>query len=153
MLHVPGKHDKHRGWQQQMPCASDARHESHDALGSHRVFWRLPQWHLPGRNCLQGTEQIQDLLMKKLSCLLWSCQGQRRCHGLHRLRSTHPSRWAYAGDSPGFGCFFDRVFVCCQVGVNASSQVILERLIRSDTAAAFNITAQDVNVTGITQVC
>jgi len=31
-----------------------------------------------------------------------------------------------------------------QVGVNASSTVILERLIRSDTATAFNITSRYV---------
>lgn len=36
--------------------------------------------------------------------------------------------------------------------MNASSQIILERLVRSDTATAFNITARDVNVTGITQI-
>ena len=39
-----------------------------------------------------------------------------------------------------------------QVGVNASSRIILEQLVRSDTAAAFNITSRDVNVTGISQV-
>lgn len=44
------------------------------------------------------------------------------------------------------------VFVWLQVGVNASSRLILERLVRSDTATAFNITSRDVNVTGITQV-
>ena len=36
--------------------------------------------------------------------------------------------------------------------MNASSTSILERLISSDTASAFNITARDVNVTGIRQV-
>ena len=39
-----------------------------------------------------------------------------------------------------------------QVGVNASSTIILERLIGLDTATAFNITSRDVNVTGIQQV-
>ncbi len=38
------------------------------------------------------------------------------------------------------------------MGVNASSQLILERLVQSDTATAFNITSRDVNVTGISQV-
>ena len=41
---------------------------------------------------------------------------------------------------------------CVQVGVNASSQAILEHLIRADTASAFNISVGDVNVTGISQV-
>jgi hypothetical protein len=40
----------------------------------------------------------------------------------------------------------------CQVGVNASSQAILEALVRTDTASAFNISVGDVNVTGISQV-
>lgn len=39
-----------------------------------------------------------------------------------------------------------------QVGVNASSVMILEHLIRADTASAFNISVGDVNVTGISQV-
>ncbi|KAK9917087.1 hypothetical protein WJX75_000778 [Coccomyxa subellipsoidea] len=39
-----------------------------------------------------------------------------------------------------------------KVGVNASSVAILEHLIRSDTASAFNISVGDVNVTGISQV-
>lgn len=38
------------------------------------------------------------------------------------------------------------------MGVNASSTLILERLVCSDTATAFNITSRDVNVTGISQV-
>lgn len=37
--------------------------------------------------------------------------------------------------------------------MNASSVAILEHLIRSDTASAFNISVGDVNVTGISQVC
>lgn len=41
---------------------------------------------------------------------------------------------------------------CAQVGVNASSQAVLEHLIRADTASAFNISVGDVNVTGISQV-
>ena len=36
--------------------------------------------------------------------------------------------------------------------MNASSQLILERLVRSDTATAFNITSRDVNVTNIAQI-
>ncbi|KAK9837118.1 hypothetical protein WJX81_003998 [Elliptochloris bilobata] len=39
-----------------------------------------------------------------------------------------------------------------KVGVNASSRVILERLVRADTASAFNISVGDVKVTGVTQV-
>lgn len=39
-----------------------------------------------------------------------------------------------------------------QVGVNASSRAILERLVRADTASAFNISVGDVKVTGVTQV-
>lgn len=49
------------------------------------------------------------------------------------------------------GCTPRRTFAR-QVGVNASSRNILEQLIRSDTAAAFNITSRDVNVTGISQI-
>ena len=40
-----------------------------------------------------------------------------------------------------------------QVGVNASSQDVLQHLIKADTASAFNISVGDVNVTGISQVC
>lgn len=39
-----------------------------------------------------------------------------------------------------------------QVGVNASSQDVLQHLIKADTASAFNISVGDVNVTGISQV-
>ena len=39
------------------------------------------------------------------------------------------------------------------MGVNASSVAILEHLVRTDTASAFNISVGDVNVTGISQVC
>ncbi len=39
-----------------------------------------------------------------------------------------------------------------QVGVNASSQDVLQHLIKADTALAFNISVGDVNVTGISQV-
>jgi hypothetical protein len=35
--------------------------------------------------------------------------------------------------------------------VNASSRAILERLVRADTAQAFNISVGDVKVTGVTQ--
>lgn len=45
-------------------------------------------------------------------------------------------------------CCADGECAPLQVGVNASAEVILDRLIRSDTASAFNITTQDVNVTG-----
>lgn len=36
--------------------------------------------------------------------------------------------------------------------MNASSRAILERLVRADTASAFNISVGDVKVTGVTQV-
>lgn len=35
--------------------------------------------------------------------------------------------------------------------MNASSRAILERLVRADTASAFNISVGDVKVTGVTQ--
>ena len=37
--------------------------------------------------------------------------------------------------------------------MNASSQDVLQHLIKADTASAFNISVGDVNVTGISQVC
>ena len=36
--------------------------------------------------------------------------------------------------------------------MNASSQDVLQHLIKADTASAFNISVGDVNVTGISQV-
>ena len=39
-----------------------------------------------------------------------------------------------------------------QVGVNASAESVLDQLIASDTAMAFNISEGDVNVTSIVQV-
>lgn len=46
----------------------------------------------------------------------------------------------------------DRYSCPLQVGVNASSQDVLQHLIKADTASAFNISVGDVNVTGISQV-
>ena len=46
----------------------------------------------------------------------------------------------------------DRYRCPLQVGVNASSQDVLQHLIKADTASAFNISVGDVNVTGISQV-
>ena len=40
-----------------------------------------------------------------------------------------------------------------QAGVNASSQQVLEWLVKADTASAFNISFEDVSVTGVQQVC
>ena len=39
-----------------------------------------------------------------------------------------------------------------QAGVNASSEQVLEWLVRADTASAFNISLRDVNITGVSQV-
>lgn len=39
-----------------------------------------------------------------------------------------------------------------QAGVNASSEQVLEWLVRADTASAFNISLGDVSVTGVQQV-
>ena len=40
-----------------------------------------------------------------------------------------------------------------QAGVNASSEQVLEWLVKADTASAFNISFGDVSVTGVQQVC
>ena len=56
--------------------------------------------------------------------------------------------WICGAVLTGRVCRADRGCAPLQVGVNASSEVILDRLIRFDTASAFNITAEDVNVTG-----
>ena len=45
------------------------------------------------------------------------------------------------------------VCVLAQAGVNASSEQVLEWLVKADTASAFNISFGDVKVTGVQQVC
>lgn len=39
-----------------------------------------------------------------------------------------------------------------QAGVNATGEQVLEWLVRADTADAFNISLQDVSITGVEQV-
>ncbi|KAK9803015.1 hypothetical protein WJX72_000035 [[Myrmecia] bisecta] len=54
-----------------------------------------------------------------------------------------------------FGVFFNGTTldeIATRVGVNATSEAVLEHLIRADTANAFNISQGDVEVTGISQV-
>ena len=46
----------------------------------------------------------------------------------------------------------DRTVFLFQAGVNASSEQVLEWLVRADTASAFNISLGDVSVTGVQQV-
>lgn len=46
----------------------------------------------------------------------------------------------------------DKFVLGFQAGVNASSEQVLEWLVRADTASAFNISLGDVSVTGVQQV-
>ena len=79
------------------------------------------------------------------------CHDEHSCRKEKRCTSTNASLLAIHGRN---AMSEDRELsgLSVQVGVNASSRAILERLVRADTASAFNISVGDVKVTGVTQV-
>ena len=108
-----------------------------------------PMGQLSDKSCFVLTVALRMLHFNSYKLFGRRCETPTLCICQHRPEMycclKHQATYKRLCDS-------NPIYLPPQAGVNASSEQVLEWLVRADTASAFNISLGDVSVTGVQQV-